>query len=449
MTGLRRRIGIVALALAGIAGVVTAVVWLRGEVGWRPLPVQPPLISTALDPAFDDAARKAIAALEAMRVEEGVTGATAAVAIDGALVWAGAAGWSDLEAGTAMTPDVMMRIGSTSKAMTATVLARLHDQGVLSMSDTVGDHVAEPLNPKWSKLQLRQLMSHTAGMPGYSENSDWLGAIDTIRMQGRYDSVEDGLRLVDGSRLLFAPGTGFLYSSFDVNLAALTAEYASGREFSALIGNEIRAPLGLETPLLADRGARRNDEARYYRIRSGDRFKRWPHTDVSQRWPGGGLMARSRDLVLVATAWLDADFLDPETREMFWTPMRLQSGAVNEQNYAMGWRADRVTSRFGEDRVPVRIIHHGGVSRGAMSWLALYPELRMAVAVNINTRTPDFGDFARVEVDIVRLFAEAAQRTPPFAAPTTTPTPTQPAPRAVSALPKDGRYRHPAGASGS
>ena len=159
MTGLRRRIGIVALALAGIAGVVTAVVWLRGEVGWRPLPVQPPLISTALDPAFDDAARKAIAALEAMRVEEGVTGATAAVAIDGALVWAGAAGWSDLEAGTAMTPDVMMRIGSTSKAMTATVLARLHDQGVLSMSDTVGDHVAEPLNPKWSKLQLRQLMS--------------------------------------------------------------------------------------------------------------------------------------------------------------------------------------------------------------------------------------------------------------------------------------------------
>lgn len=398
--------------LAVIAAAITAGFWLRGEFGWRPLPAEAPLTSTALDPAFSDAARNAIAALEAMRVEEGVPGVTAAVAIDGDLVWVGAAGWFDLEAGTPMTPDAMMRIGSTSKAMTATLLARLHDQGVLSMSNTVGDHIAEPLNPEWSNLQLRQLMSHTAGMPGYQENTDWIGAIDTIRMQRSFESVEDGLRIVDGSRLLFEPGTDFSYSSFDVNLAALTAEYASGRDFDTLIENEIRAPLGLDTPRLADRGARPDEEARYYLIRGGDRVKDWPHTDVSQRWPGGGLMARSRDLVLVASAWLDPDFIEPETREMFWTPMRLESGAVNEQNYAMGWRADRVTSRFGEDREPVRLIHHGGVSRGAMSWLALYPEMGIAVAVNINTNTPEFTDFARVEADIIRIFAAAARRTP-------------------------------------
>lgn len=407
-----RRIGIFVGVLAIAAVVIAAGLWLRGELGWRPLPVEAPLTSTVLDPAFDDAARGALAELEAMRVEQGVPGVTAAVAIDGALVWAGAAGWSDLEAGTPMTPDVMMRIGSTSKAMTATLLARLHDQGVLSMSDTVGDHIAEPLNPEWADLQLRQLMSHTAGMPGYEENTDWLGAIDTIRMQKSYQSIEDGLRLVDGSRLLFEPGTDFFYSSFDVNLAALTAEYASGRDYAALIEDEVRAPLGLDTPRLADRGARPDNEARYYLIRSGDRIKNWPRTDVSQRWPGGGLMSRSRDLVLVASAWLDPDLISPETQAMFWTPMRLESGTVNEQNYAMGWRADRVTSRFGEDREPVRIIHHGGVSRGAMSWLALYPELGIAVAVNINTNTPEFSDFARVEAGILRTFAEAARRTP-------------------------------------
>lgn len=414
LTPLIRRIGIFAGVLATIAAVTAAGFWLRGEIGWRPLPAEAPLTSTALDPAFDDAACDALAELEAMRVEEGVPGVTAAVAIDGALVWAGAAGWSDLEAGTPMTPDAMMRIGSTSKSMTATMLARLHDQGVLSMSDTVGDHVAEPLNPEWANLQLRQLMSHTAGMPGYEENTDWFGAIDTIRMQGSYENVEGGLRLVDGSRLLFEPGADFHYSSFDVNLAALTAEYASGRDYAALIETEVRAPLGLDTPRLADRGARPENEARYYLIRSGDRIKRWPHTDVSQRWPGGGLISRSRDLVLVASAWLDPDFINPGTRAMFWTPMQLESETVNEQNYAMGWRADRVSSRFGEDRTPVRIIHHGGVSRGAMSWLTIYPELGISVAVNINTNTPEFGDFARVEADIVRIFADAAQRTPPL-----------------------------------
>ncbi len=412
MTPYPRRIGIFIGVLAALAAVIATGLWVRGELGWRPLPAEAPLTSSTLDPAFDDAARDALAKLETMRVEEGIPGVTAAVAIDGALVWVGTAGWSDLEAMTPMTPDAMMRIGSTSKAMTATMLARLHDQGVLAMSDTVGDHIAEPLNPEWSNLQLRQLMSHTAGMPGYEENTDWIGAIDTMRMQRSFETVEDGMRIVDGSRLLFEPGADFFYSSFDVNLAALTAEYASGRDFAALIGNEVRAPLGLDTPRLADRGTRPDNEARYYLIRDEDRFKRWPHTDVSQRWPGGGLISRSRDLVLVASAWLDPDFINPETRAMFWTPMRLADGIVNEQNYALGWRVDLVSNRFGEDREPVRMIHHGGVSRGAMSWVALYPELGISVAVNINTNTPEFGDFARVEAGILKVFAESAGRTP-------------------------------------
>lgn len=413
MTRFMRRIGVLVGLLAAVVAVIAGGLWLRGPVGWGPLPAEAPLMSTALDPAFGDAARAAIAGLERMRVGEGVPGVTAAVAVDGALVWTGAAGWSDLEARTPMTPDVVMRIGSTSKAVTATVLARLHDQGILSMSDTVGEHLAELLNPEWANLQLRQLMSHTAGMPGYEENTDWLGVIGTMRMQESYESVEDGLRLVDGSRLLFEPGAEFHYSSFDVNLAALVAEHASGREYAALIEHEIRGPLGLDTPLLGDRGARPDNEAHYYRIRRGDRVRSWPHTDVSQRWPGGGLISRSRDLVLVASAWLDPEFIAPETRAMFWTPVRLTSGTVNEQNYAMGWRVDRVSTRFGEDRAPVRVVHHGGVSRGAMSWLALYPELHIAVAVNINTNTPEFTNFARVEADILRAFAEAAGRTPP------------------------------------
>ncbi|HKK94336.1 MAG TPA: serine hydrolase domain-containing protein [Longimicrobiales bacterium] len=412
MTRRMRRLGRVVGLLAAIAAVVAGGLWLRGEVGWRPLPAEAPLTSTALDPAFEDAAREAIADLETMRAEEGVPGVTAAVAVDGALVWMGAAGWSDLEAGTPMTPDAVMRIGSTSKAMTATMLARLHDRGVLSMSDTVGEHVAEPLNPAWANRRLRQLMSHTAGLPGYRQNTDWFGVIGTIRMQKSYESVEDGLRLVDGSRLLFEPGADYHYSSFDVNLAALVAEHASGRDYEGLIEDEIRTPLGLDTPRLGDRGTPPDEEAHYYRIRGGDRIKSWGHADVSQRWPGGGLIARSRDLVLVASAWLYPEFITPETQAMFWTPVQLESGTVNEENYALGWRVDRVSTRFGEDRAPVRIVHHGGVSRGAMSWLALYPDLGIAVAVNINTNTPEFADFARVEADILRTFADATGRVP-------------------------------------
>ena len=135
------------------------------------------------------------------------------------------------------------------------------------------------------------------------------------------------------------------------------------------------------------------------------------HQDRADRTAGGGLAARSADLVQVASAWLDDGFLPRRVVDDFWTPVRLNDGRVNEQNYAIGWRVDRSITRFGAE-APVRLVHHGGVSRGAMSWLALYPDLGIAIAVNINAETPAFIDFAGVEQDLLRLFAAASGRSP-------------------------------------
>ncbi len=230
-------------------------------------------------------------------------------------------------------------------------------------------------------------------------------------MRGSYASVEEGLSLVDGSSLPFASGETYHYSSFDVNVAAWTAVQATQTSFPDLLAQEIREPLGLDTPLPGDFGASHADQSVFYEIRNGDQVRIWPRTDVSQRWPGGGLVSRSRDLVLVGGAWLDEDFIAPETRDYFWSPVLLNDGTVNSENYALGWRVGMSTSRFGEEH-PVRVAHHGGVSRGAMSWLIIYPDLGLVAAVNINTKTPEFGDFAGVEPEITRLFAEAAGRAP-------------------------------------
>ncbi|MGJ3231045.1 MAG: serine hydrolase domain-containing protein [Oceanicaulis sp.] len=406
------RTGAAILALA----VVLAAVWfVRLQFGWVTPPADAPFTAELYDSRYADAADAAGEALAAMRARTGVPGASAAVSIDGRLVWAAGAGFADIHTLEPVTPQTSFRIGSTSKAMTATVIARLAADGVLDLDDRVGEHWSAPLNPDWAPLTLRRLMSHTAGMPGYENNTDYLGLIGTLRMQHRFDSVEDGLSLVDGSRLAYEPGEDFFYSSFDVNLAARVAEAAGGRSYGDLLAERVTRPLGLETPYLADHGAKPAREASWHQLDRG-RARIHPRTDVSQRWPGGGLAARSSDLVQVAGAWLDENFIPRRLAEDFWTPVRLNDGTVNEQNYAVGWRSDRVTTRFGAD-APVRMVHHGGVSRGAMSWLALYPDLGIAVAVNINAETLEFSDFASVEPEILRLFAEAAGRTPPDAAP--------------------------------
>ncbi len=404
-----------AAAILAVALLLTAIWVVRLQLGWVEPPAEAPLTAQTYDPAYAEAGEAAGLLLAAMRERTGVPGGGAAVSVDGRLVWSAGAGFAELQGLTPVTPDTSFRIGSTSKPMTATVLARLAAAGTLSLDDTVGAHWPEPLNPAWAPLILRRLMSHTSGMPGYEDNTDYRGLIGSMRMQRRFDSVEEGLSLVDGSRLAYAQGDDFLYSSFDVNLAARTAESATGQSYDRLLADLVTGPLGLETPYLDDHGAAPVPEASWHQISRG-RARLHPHADVSQRWPGGGLAARPADLVQVAGAWLDEAFIPRALAEDFWVPVRLNDGSVNEQNYAVGWRSDLVATRFGEG-APVRMVHHGGVSRGAMSWLALYPDLGIAVAVNINAETPEFNDFASVEPEILRLFAAAAGRTPEGATP--------------------------------
>lgn len=404
------------LTLGGLTGlglVITLWVVIGAQLGWQELPEgDVPQTIQIYDDRYASVSDEAFTRLEAMRRRYGIPGVTAAVAIDGELVWAAGSGWSNLETLSPATPETIFRIGSTSKAMTATMIARLTEAGTLDLDDTVSDHIAEPPNPDWADMELDQLLSHTAGFPGYENNTDYLGAIGTLRMARQYDSVAQSLELVDGSRLLYEPGEDFHYSSFDVNLAAHVAEAAAELDYANLLEREIRTPLGLQTPVLANYGEAPETVAQFYLTREGDEYKNRGAVNVSQRWPGGGLYSRSIDLVRVASAWLDDAYLTEDTRERFWTPMPIASGEINEQGYAIGWRANpESVSRFGE-AAPVRIVHHGGVSRGAMSWLILYPELNMTVAVNINTQTPEFSDFASVEPELTRLFAQAAGRTP-------------------------------------
>ncbi len=158
------RIGLGFLGLVLTSTLLAVGWWVSAtQFGWRDMPDSPaPSQSEVYDARFEATGEAAVAALSAMRAAYGVPGATAAVSLDGELVWAGAVGWSDLEAQTPMSIDSIMRIGSTSKSMTTTVLARLSDAGTLAMTDTVADHAA-PLNPDWGPLQLFRLMSHTAG----------------------------------------------------------------------------------------------------------------------------------------------------------------------------------------------------------------------------------------------------------------------------------------------
>lgn len=375
-----------------------------GFGAWRRLPDAPaPLVQGLADARFQPAAETALAAIAVHRETHGFPGISAAVSIDGEVVWAGTAGWSDLQETVPVTPQTVFRIGSTSKAVTATLLARALDADLVELDAPLSDYLSDLPNPAWNAFTPRQLGSHMTGLPEYARNTDLRGAFVTLCGCRHFGSVAESFRIFDEADLLFEPGEDFHYTSFDVNLLGAALAEVNGSSYLDLLQAEIAGPLDLHMLGGDHDGQVRPGLARFYET-DGARAREWRPFDLSQRWPGGGLVSTSSDLVRIGGAWLDEDYIRPETRDALWTPQSLASGEVNPQSYAIGWRYYPDAEHPAGDGRIAPYAHHGGVSKGAMSWLVVYPEYRLSVAVNINTRAETFATFAAVEDEITAAF---------------------------------------------
>jgi len=384
-----------------------------GPLGWTDIPVEDAVPSTqdVFDTALMAEGDEALRRLMEYRSSIGTPAMSAAVSIQGEMVWRGSVGWADLEARTPATSETMFRIGSTSKAVTATALARLVDRGLIDLDAPISDYLDDLPNPSWEALTTRQLASHTAGLPHYGQNQDPSGRNQSMTLNTRFDSPFDALSQFDESELLFEPATNFHYSSFGTVLLGAVMSAATGLPYEDVIQSEVLDPVGMASTF-ADPGLRPdrhhapfNQMARYYYLED-DRVRRWRNVDLSGRLPGGGWLSTPTDLVRMGQSVMDDSYLSGDTRDTFWTPQILADGNVNEQNYALGWRwREWDVEGFGL----ARNANHGGVSRGSQSWLLVFPDLDMVMAFTINGRTEEFADFGMFYADLVQVFGPVAQ----------------------------------------
>ncbi len=137
-------------------------------------------------------------------------------------------------------------------------------------------------------------------------------------------------------------------------------------------------------------------------------MKPWRHVNLSSKWASGGLVSTPTDLVRLGAAYLHSSHLTQKTVSLLWTPERLSDGTVNLQGYAIGWRSDRFDGVLGEQ---IWRVHHGGVSKGAMSWLAIFPELDVVIALNSNSRADSSRAFSKPYTALAKLFLDHKQNT--------------------------------------
>ncbi len=366
------------------------------------------------DSGFSEQIRLSSKKLEVLLDSLNVPSVSIAIGVDNKIVWSEAIGYADLDKKINATPKTTYRIGSTSKAVTSVAIMKLVQQNKLNLDESVSNLLPDYPVKKW-KFTTRQLLSHTAGFPDY-EDLSISGGFYTLLNFKQFHTVEEGLVVFKDVPLLFKPGDRFRYNSFDVVLASRVIEKISNQDFLGYLENNLFQTLKMKHTY-GDHFVKEPEyEAEFYQTSSGNKYRRWhtfgvlhPDQNLSYKWAGGGLLSTPGDLVKMGNALLnDTTFVNTRVRNAFFEPQRLSNGEINEQKYALGWRSyyDYASQHLLGEETPVWMVHHGGVSKGSMNLLCLFPNEGVVIDVAINGRQKefDFSPFWYQVMDLVQPF---------------------------------------------
>ena len=181
-------------------------------------------------------------------------GMAAAVLRGERIIAQGAAGVRKRGTAERITLDNQFHLGSCTKAMTATLVAMLVEEGKLNWTTTLGELFADtvkPMHPAWEKVTLRQVLAHRAGLrfepDGLAQVISELvrplrARVGTLPQQ-RLEITRQALSRPPG----IPPDTKYWYSNVGYVLAGAVLEQLTGRAWEELMRERLFHPLGIST----------------------------------------------------------------------------------------------------------------------------------------------------------------------------------------------------------
>ncbi len=281
------------------------------------------------------------ALLEPIRAKHGLPALAGAILRGDRIVAIGATGVRRQGDPTKVTPQDLWHLGSCTKSMTATLIARLVDRGVLSWDATVAEAFPER-RPKmaegWERATLAHLLTHRSGAPADLSRDGLWGRL--WKREGT--PTEQRLQLLDGviaQPPLAEPGTKHLYANAGFAIAGAMAEKSTGKAWEDLMRQELFEPLGMARAGFGAPGSpERLDQPRAHRPGPQGPAPVEPGPDADNPpaiGPAGTVHASLEDwakyvALHLAGARGESDFLKPETWRRLHKPPEGES-------YACGW----------------------------------------------------------------------------------------------------------------
>lgn len=304
-----------------------------------------PLLSTG-SPESVGMSKERLARIDAMceqAVSQGdIPGVVALVARHGKIVYHKAFGMADNQTSRALKKDDIFRIASQTKAITATAVMMLWEEGKFKLDDPISKYISEFKNPQVletfqssdtsytavaasGEITIRHLITHTSGI-GYGmidqdESFKMIyhkaGIIDAFTTENI--SIEANIKKLAKLPLHHNPGEKFTYSE-GLDVLGYFIEIVSGVPFDVFLEKRLFDPLGMNDTwfYLPEDEAKRlvavqepSDEGEWKRYQNSGYDPEYPITGAKRFFSGGaGLSSTAKDYATFLQMYLNGGELN-------------------------------------------------------------------------------------------------------------------------------------------
>lgn len=302
--------------------------------------------------------------------DKNTPGAVITIVSGDQVVYQKAFGVANVETNAPMQPEMLFRLGSTTKMFTAAALLTLAENDKIKINEPIGNRV-KGLHPKVAGATPHHLLSNSAGVRDFAAS---VISNDDAALGNMVRSWKDDIFFAD-------QGDIYSYSSAGFWLSGFVIEELEGKPYADAMNELLFKKLGMDRTTLRPLMAITYPFAHGHAVEAGKPVLLRPLFNNVAMWPAGSMWSNSKDLSRWAIAFLNEGRLEGKqllSASLINQMARHHAPVPGETDayYAYGL----TTFRFQDHE----FVGHGGFSRGYGSMIQMVPSRKFAVIVLTN-----------------------------------------------------------------
>ena len=214
----------------------------------------------------------------------------------------------------------------------------LVEEGKVRLDDTITKYFPEAPQA-WSRITIRQLLTHTSGIQNHVAVPHWL---DVFRTNLAFETTpprDELLKMFFKLPLEFQPGETWEYDNTGYYLLGIIIEKVSGKSYWQFLDERIFKPLGMNATRSTDPQPIVRNRASGYEWKN-DHFENRPVLLPAIAFSAGSLLSSVEDIAKWDAALYTEKLLKKSSLVQIWTAVATNDGAAAPFNYGFGWFID-------------------------------------------------------------------------------------------------------------